>query len=338
MISHLGRYEIISELGRGAMGIVYKANDPLIERLVAIKAINLQNLNQNEKEEYEARFYQEAKAAGRLNHPNIVTIHDLGESGDVAYIAMELMEGCELQNFIADNPDLSIDDMLDIAIQVSTGLAYAHQHGIVHRDIKPSNIMVLKDNHVKIADFGIARMTSSLLQTQTGIIMGSPLYMSPEQVLGRAIDSRSDIFSLGIVLYKMLTGRQPFFGDNANSVMYQIANEVPPKPSSLNSKIPEALDSIVSNCLAKNPDDRYQNPLEMADDLLLCRQMLPHSKLDINSNRRYFGSTAFIYDNSIANWIHINKISNWKLISILMLTGFIFMTVYEMVEQAFFDK
>ena len=120
--------------------------------------------------------------------------------------------------------------------------------------------------------------------------------------------------------------------------MYQIANEVPPKPSSLNSKIPEALDSIVSNCLAKNPDDRYQNALEMADDLLLCRQMLPHSKLDINSNRRYFGSTAFIYDNSIANWIHINKISNWKLISILMLTGFIFMTVYEMVEQAFFDK
>ncbi len=338
MITHLGRYEIISELGRGAMGIVYKARDPLIERIVAIKAINLQNLTQSEKADYEARFYQEAKVVGRLNHPNIVTIHDLGESGDVAYIAMELMEGSELQNFIADNPNLSIDDKLDIAIQVATGMAYAHQHGIVHRDIKPSNIMVLNGNHVKVADFGIAKMTSSLLHTQTGVIVGSPLYMSPEQVLNLPTDSRSDIFALGIVLYQMLTGRLPFYGDNANSVMYQIVNEVQQTPSLLNPDIPASLDIIVANCLAKKPDDRYQNAHEMVNDLLSCRKILPNSKLDINGNRRYFGSNNFIYDNSIANWIHINKISNWKLICILMLAGFMFTTLYEMIEQLYFDK
>jgi len=338
MITHLGRYEIIEELGRGAMGIVYKANDPLIERLVAIKAINLKNLTASEKEEYEARFYQEAKAAGRLNHPNIVTIHDLGESGGVAYIAMELLEGCELQNFIEDNPQLSLDDMLDISIQVATGLAYAHQHGIVHRDIKPSNIMVLKNNHVKIADFGIARMSSSLIRTQTDVIMGSPYYMSPEQILGRPIDSRSDIFSMGIVLYKMLTGRLPFFSNNANSVMYQIANEIPEKPSALNSKVTYSLDNIISNCLAKNPDDRYQNAHEMAEDLLKCRSGFPDTKLVVNSSRRYFGSDAFIYNSSIANWIHINKVSNWKLICILMLTGFMFISTYQMIVQFYFSK
>ena len=338
MLTHLGRYEIISELGRGAMGIVYKANDPLIERLVAIKAINLKNLSASEKEEYEARFYQEAKAAGRLNHPNIVTIHDLGESAGVAYIAMELLEGCELQNFIAANPHLALDDMLDISIQVAAGMAYAHQHGIVHRDIKPSNIMVLRNNHVKITDFGIARMSSSLLRTQTDIIMGSPYYMSPEQITGLPIDSRSDIFSLGIVIYKMLTGQLPFFSNNANSVMYQIANEVPEKPSTLNSRIPASLDNIVANCLAKAPGDRYQNANELAEDLLTCRRELPDTKLEIKSSRRYFGNDAFIYNSSIANWIHINKVSNWKLICILMLTGFMFISIYQMIVQAYFNR
>ena len=278
MLSHIGRYEIIEELGRGAMGIVYKANDPLIERFVAIKSINLQILPEKEKDAYKARFYQEAKAAGHLNHPNIVTIHDLGESGDTAYIAMELMEGRELQAILDSGKHLLIEEVLNIAAQVAAGLFYAHQRGIVHRDIKPSNIMVLGDNHVKIADFGIARMGSSLALTKTGMIIGSPLYMSPEQISSEPIDARSDIFSLGIVMYQMLTGRVPFPGDNAHSVMFGIVNEDPPKPSSLNPEVPDALDQIVARCLAKKPDERYRNADELADDLHACRERLLHAQ------------------------------------------------------------
>lgn len=282
MISHLGRYEIIEELGRGAMGIVYKAKDPLIERFVAIKSINLQVMPEKEKLEYAARFYQEAKAAGHLNHPNIVTIHDLGESGDVAYIAMELMEGRELQVVMDGVRRLSTEEALNIAIQVATGLFYAHQHGIVHRDIKPSNIMLLGDNRVKIADFGIARMSSSMTLTKAGMIMGSPLYMSPEQIMSRPIDARSDIFSLGIVLYQMLTGQRPFFGDNANSIMYQIVNEDPARPSSFNPDMPDMLDTILFKCLAKKPDDRYLNANELANDLRSCREKLLRAKAGLD--------------------------------------------------------
>lgn len=274
MISHLGRYEILQELGRGSMGIVYRANDPLIGRQVAIKSINLHGLDQKRREEYEARFYQEAKAAGRLNHPNIVTIYDLGETGDEAYIAMELLQGRELHDDVGDMQRMPIDKALTIAIQMADGLAFAHQHGIVHRDIKPSNIMILNDSHVKIADFGIAKMDTSQTLTRTGMIMGSPLYMSPEQVLSSGIDSRSDIFSFGIVLYQLLTGKRPFSGDDANSVMYQIVNWVPPMPSSLNPDVPAIMDGIVFKCLEKSPQDRYQNASELADDLRSCRAKL----------------------------------------------------------------
>jgi serine/threonine protein kinase len=310
MISHLGRYEIIEELGRGEMGIVYKAHDPLIERFLAIKSIDLQRLDKNQREEYEARFYQEAKAAGRLNHPNIVTIHDLGQSGDIAYIAMELMEGPELQSIIEGNQRLSIDEVLDIAFQVAIGLAYANQHGIVHRDIKPSNIMVLRGKHVKIADFGIARMDSSLWHTETGKIIGTPLYMSPEQVKSNSIDCRSDIFSLGIVLYQLLTWRHPFGGENNNSVMYQIVNEEPQKPSSLNPEISDTLDLIVFKCLAKKPEARYQNANELADDLHLCRGILPHEETGIN--RRKFNFTGDATS-------HIKQAGKLRLIGIIVL-------------------
>ena len=276
MISHLGRYEILEELGRGAMGIVYKAYDPLIERFVAVKTINLQVLSETERAEYEARFYQEAKAAGHLTHPNIVTIYDLGESGDVAYIAMELMEGQELQEMIDDKRRFLVTDALNIAIQVATGLSYAHQRGIVHRDIKPSNIMVMGDNLVKIADFGIARMASSMEGTQDEVIYGTPWFMAPEQFQGKSIDSRSDIYSLGVVLYYLLTDRLPFPEENLNLLMNQIASVVPEKPSSLNPGISEALDTVVYKCLAKNPDDRYANAKELADDLRSCRDALLH--------------------------------------------------------------
>lgn len=277
MISQLGRYEVLAELGQGAMGVVYKAKDPLIDRIVAIKTINL-GLAQEEKEEYEGRFYQEAKAAGRLNHPNIVTIYDVGKSGDIAYIAMEFLQGCELRDLLRERGRLPVDQVLDIVAQVAQGLAYAHEHDIVHRDIKPSNIMVIRDGHVKITDFGIARMASSAVRTQTGMVLGSPKYMSPEQVLGRAIDQRSDIFSLGVMLYEMLAGEAPFSGDNVNAIMFQTLNFVPAPPSTLNRSVPEMLDFIAAKALAKDREDRYQNAQDFAKDLKSCRDTLPRSE------------------------------------------------------------
>ncbi len=291
MISHLGRYEIIEELGRGAMGIVYKAYDPLIERFVAIKTINLQVLSETERAEYEARFYQEAKAAGHLSHPNIVTIYDLGESGDVAYIAMELMEGRELQEMIYGKGRLLVTDALNIAIQVAAGLSYAHQRGVVHGDIKPSNIMILGDNHVKIADFGIAKMASSKEATQGNAVYGTPPFMSPEQIQGKPIDTRSDIFSLGVVLYYMLTERLPFPEEDINLLMNQIIGVVPEKPSSVNPGISDALDAVIFKCLAKMPDDRYKNAHELAIDLRACLSALLHTKTvpdhHVTSNVRF---------------------------------------------------
>ncbi|MBI5625858.1 MAG: serine/threonine protein kinase [Nitrosomonadales bacterium] len=282
MISQLGRYEVLGELGHGAMGIVYKARDPLIDRVVAIKTINL-GLALDEKEEYEERFYQEAKAAGRLSHPNIVTIYDVGKSGDVAYIAMELLQGRELRDIMNEGGLLPVDQILDIVAQVAQGLAYAHEHDIVHRDVKPSNIMVVRDGHVKITDFGIARMASSAVRTQTGMVLGSPKYMSPEQVMGKAIDMRSDIFSLGVMLYEMLTGQAPFVGENINAIMYQTLNVVPVPPNKLNPAVPEMLNFIVAKALAKKLEDRYQNAKDFAIDLRACRDTLPRSGQTINS-------------------------------------------------------
>ncbi len=276
MISQLGRYNIIGELGQGAMGTVYKAVDPLIDRVVAIKTITL-SLALDEKDEYEARFYQEAKAAGRLSHPNIVTIYDVGKSGDVAYIAMEFLQGRELRDILNDGKRMPVDQVIDIVAQVAMGLAYAHEHGIVHRDVKPSNIMVVRDGHVKITDFGIARMASAAVRTQTGMVLGSPKYMSPEQVMGKLTDQRSDIFSLGVMLYEMLTGQAPFTGENVNAIMYQTLNAVPPPPSSLRTGVPEMLNFIVAKALAKDLDDRYQDAKEFANDLRTCRDMMPRS-------------------------------------------------------------
>ncbi len=274
MISQLGRYNIIGELGQGAMGTVYKAVDPLIDRVVAIKTINL-SLALEEKDEYESRFYQEAKAAGRLSHPNIVTIYDVGKSGEIAYIAMEFLQGRELRDLLNDGQRLPVDQVINIVAQVAQGLAYAHEHGIVHRDVKPSNIMIVRDGHVKITDFGIARMASAAVRTQTGMVLGSPKYMSPEQVVGKLTDQRSDIFSLGVMLYEMLTGQAPFAGENVNAIMYQTLNSVPPPPSSLSPNVPEMLNFIVAKALAKKLEHRYQDTKEFATDLYACRDRLP---------------------------------------------------------------
>ena len=226
MIPALGRYKIVSEIGQGAMGTVYKAVDPIIDRTVAIKTINL-NLSKQELEEYEQRFQQEIKAAGRLNHPNIVTIYDVGKTEQVAYMAMEFLEGQELKDIIASGKVLPTEQVVDIIAQVADGLWFAHQQDIVHRDVKPSNIMVLKGGIAKITDFGIARLPNSAVKTMTGLILGSPRYMSPEQVIGKSLDTRTDIFSLGVVLYEALTGMAPFDGDNVNAIMYATVNTTP---------------------------------------------------------------------------------------------------------------
>ena len=277
MTNHLGRYEILEELGRGAMGVVYKAHDPLIERYVAIKTIKHKALSETERADYEERIYQEAKAAGQLNHPNIVTIYDLGESGDTAYIAMELLEGRDLQTILDGKRRLLVTDALNIAIQVAAGLSYAHQQRVVHGDIKPSNIMVLGNNLVKIADFGIARMASTLDGGQEAAVYGTAPYMPPEQINGKTIDARSDIYSLGVVLYTMLTDRLPFPEEDIGLLEQQIVNAVPEKPGSLNPAIPEALNAVVYKCLAKSPDDRYRNADDLANDLRSCLSAMLHT-------------------------------------------------------------
>ena len=206
----LGRYEILGELGRGAMGVVYRARDPIIDRIVALKTIDLA-LTGAALASFEERFFQEARSAGRLNHPNIVTIYDAGKADGVAYIAMEFLEGTSLREILDEQPPLPIPRILEITGQVARGLAYAHEHGVVHRDIKPANVIVLRNRRPKLTDFGIARLGEA-----EGIgseRAGSPKYMSPEQIRGDvSLDGRSDLFSLGTVLYEMLTGRQPFTG------------------------------------------------------------------------------------------------------------------------------
>lgn len=264
----LGRYRILGELGRGAMGVVYKAEDPVLDREVAIKTIYIQADDQ-ERKEYEARFFQEARAAGRLSHPGIVTIYDVGREGELVYMTMELLEGTDL-NARAAAQRFSVKEALNIVVQVADALAFAHDRGVVHRDIKPPNIMLVGKNRAKIMDFGIARMRSSELKTQTGMMMGTPRYMSPEQVAGRPVDNRSDIFSLGTVLYELLTGTKLFAGGDATEIMYNVSQLRPVPPSRINRQVSPMLDLMVAKALEKDADERYQDAHQFADDLRAC--------------------------------------------------------------------
>jgi serine/threonine-protein kinase len=255
------------------MGVVYRAKDPLIDRTVAIKAIDL-DMSREESEAFERRFYREAKSAGRLNHSNIVTIHDVGKSDAVAYIAMEFLPGRSLREILDSGVVLPPEKIADIAAQVADGLAYAHENGIVHRDVKPPNIMVLDSGLVKITDFGIALLPAGS-RTMAGTVFGSPKYMSPEQVAAGDVDGRADIYSLGAVLYEMLTGLPPFAGGDLNAVLTQVINETPAAPSSRNKSIAPAFDYIVARAMAKNRDDRYGSALAMASDLRNFRDLHP---------------------------------------------------------------
>jgi predicted Ser/Thr protein kinase len=263
-IQTVGRYEITGELGRGAMGVVYKAMDPTIGRTVALKTMRL-DVHGLDTQEMVRRFQNEARAAGVLNHPNIVTIYDAGEQDGIFYIAMEFIEGTTLHELLAEKRVLPTDEVVQISRQICRGLDYAHSNGIVHRDIKPANIMITANGTVKIMDFGIAKAGGQV--TNTGQVLGTPNYMSPEQVKGKQLDGRSDLFSLGVILYEMLTGEKPFVGQNVTTIIYKIVNETPITPRDLDVTVHPGLSAIVIKTLAKSPDDRYQSGAEMVRDL-----------------------------------------------------------------------
>jgi serine/threonine-protein kinase len=273
------------------MGTVYSAHDPLIERTVAIKTVGCTGLSREEAEAFEQRFYREAKSAGRLNHPNIVTIHDVGRSDDLAYIAMEFLSGRSLRDILDSGVVLPLERIAEIAAEIADGLAFAHANDVVHRDIKPANIMVLDNNTVKIADFGVALLPNGS-HTVAGTAFGSPKYMSPEQVTGQKADGRSDIFSLGAVLYEMLTGRPPFSGDDLTAILYQVLNSAPPLPSSFNPGLPRGFDRIVARAMAKDPDKRYQNAAEMAAHLRKYRHIVKQALKKRNSEDLTSASNA----------------------------------------------
>src|SRR5947209_1887063 len=263
-IQTVGRYEITGELGRGAMGVVYKALDPTIGRTVALKTMRL-DVHGLDAQEMVRRFQNEARAAGVLNHPNIVTIYDAGEQDGIFYIAMEFIEGTTLHELLAEKRVLPTDEVVQLSRQICRGLDYAHSNGIVHRDIKPANIMITANGTVKIMDFGIAKSGGQV--TNTGQVLGTPNYMSPEQVKGKQLDGRSDLFGLGVILYEMLTGEKPFVGQNVTTIIYKIVNETPITPRDLDVTVHPGLSAIVIKALAKTPDDRYQTGADMVRDL-----------------------------------------------------------------------
>ncbi|HEV3008216.1 MAG TPA: serine/threonine-protein kinase [Burkholderiales bacterium] len=267
-VKKIGRYKVISELGRGAMGVVYKAEDPNLDRTVALKTIILEK-DAEGRADYQKRFMLEAKAAGKLNHANIVTTYDFGEVDGMAYLAMELLEGTDLRKRVQQGPIPPVE-AVEIGCQVAEGLAFAHGRGIVHRDIKPANIMLPERGPAKIMDFGLARMRLADHKTSTGIVLGTPRYMSPEQISGQPVDHRSDIFSLGIVLWEMLTGRRLFSGTEMQQVSHSITYDEHEPPTRVNPELPAMLDFVVARALKKDPAVRYQDADEMAADLHTC--------------------------------------------------------------------
>ena len=271
----LGRYEIEKELGKGAMGAVYLGKDPKISRVVAIKTMALsQEFEDDELEEVKERFFREAETAGRLNHPNIVTIFDAGDEHDLAYIAMEYLKGSDLVKYIKKDKLLPVTKVLSLIQQAANGLDYAHSFNVVHRDIKPANLMWDPEtDNLKITDFGIARITDSS-KTKTGMVLGTPSYMSPEQLAGKKVSGQSDLFSLGVMLFQMVTGQLPFAGDSMAALMYKIANEPHPAPQSINPDLPRCIGIIINRALYKDIEKRYKTGKQMADDITKCLRIM----------------------------------------------------------------
>jgi eukaryotic-like serine/threonine-protein kinase len=268
-VKRIGRYDVLEVIGKGSMGLVYKALDPKINRLLAIKTIRFSDeFDDDVIQEIKERFFKEAEIAGRLSHPCIVTIHDIGEDQDLTYMAMEYLEGDDLEKFVSKENLLPLRNLIHVVVSVAEALDFAHRADVIHRDIKPANIRLLRSGGVKVTDFGIARAISSS-RTRTGVILGTPNYMSPEQIMGQKVDPRSDIFSLGILFYQLLTGELPFQGDNLSGLLYQITQVEPPALKAFNPKLPQACEQIVDKALAKDPNGRFKTAGQMARVLKL---------------------------------------------------------------------
>ncbi len=270
----MGRYEMLAEIGRGTMGVVYKARDPKIDRVVAVKTILLSDFDPNDDREYRERFYQEARAAGRLSHPGIVTIFDVGTNpeNNNPYIVMEYVAGSSLDKLLLGNKDgLPLGPALQLVQEIAEALDCAHSQGVIHRDIKPENILITTEGRAKVADFGVARMDQSHL-TRVGQVMGSPAYMAPEQLTGEVPDARSDLFSLGVVLYTVLTGHRPFQGNSTATVCFKLVHRDPIPVSAWSVDLPPDLDQLLARALAKDPVDRFQSGAEMAQELQRFRE------------------------------------------------------------------
>ncbi|WP_155320816.1 serine/threonine-protein kinase [Desulfosarcina ovata] len=263
-----GRYEIIKELGRGTMGVVYQAHDPQIDRMVALKVLRPDRVVSRD---FVARFLREAKAIGRISHAGIVTVYDVGQDHDTIYIAMEYLEGRPLNEVMKDRT-LPVDEAVGMCIQVAEALDYAHSRGITHRDIKPSNIILTPENRIKLTDFGIARIEDpdAAQQTQAGDILGTPVYMAPEQVLGQKADGRTDLYALGVIAYEMLTGRRPFGGGNIAAIFQSITHQSPQDPMAVGNFDNRALADLILKSLSKKPQARFQSGAAMADALKQC--------------------------------------------------------------------
>ncbi len=267
-LKQLGRYEIVRVLGSGAMGVVYEAQDNKLHRRVAIKTIiKSAMVDETQAADYSERFMREAQSVARLNHPNIVTVYDFGEEGDIAYFVMEFIQGHELKEFLDSGVQFPLEKSLHYMIDLLDALDYAHSQGIVHRDIKPANIMIDGSGRLKLTDFGVVKVLDKQEGTQAGTMVGTPGYMSPEQILGTSVSPRSDIFAAGVVLYQLLTWQKPFTGEGVFTIQQKIVNEPHALPSTLNASLPPELDRIVTKALAKKPEDRYPHARDFAEDL-----------------------------------------------------------------------
>jgi serine/threonine protein kinase len=273
-IKRFGRYEIVAELGRGAMGVVYKARDPQIDRLVAVKTVSMWGQEREEETEFRMRFMNEAQAAGRLHHAGIVSIFDVGQNPENQdpYIVLEYVAGESLNRILAREKKFPLPKALQLAGEIAEALDYAHGQGVVHRDIKPGNILVTEEGRAKIADFGIAKLNLAHF-TLPGRVLGTPAYMAPEQLSGEGVDGRSDLFSLGVILYAMVTGHSPFQGNSATTVCFKVANREPVAASAFDLTLPPELDQVISRAMAKDPEQRYQTGAEFAEDLHQLQQV-----------------------------------------------------------------
>src|SRR5215472_2412884 len=268
-----GRYEIVGELGRGAMGVVYKARDPQIDRMVAVKTVSMWGQEPEEEQEFRLRFMNEAQAAGRLHHPGIVAVFDVGEHPETKdpYIVLECVDGESLNRILHREKKLALGRALKLAEEIADALDYAHAQGVIHRDIKPGNILITKDGRAKIADFGIAKLNLAHF-TLPGKVLGTPAYMAPEQLSGEGCDGRSDVFSLGVILYAMVTGHSPFQGNSATTVCFKVVNREPIAASALDMSLPPQLDAVISRSISKDPNERYQRGVDFAEDLRILQQ------------------------------------------------------------------